>query len=169
MILLQSWGLSSDFCRWLSYLPFCDLLPVLAGRKKLKLSCITMTQTSSSQTRLEHALEFPPQNKAEWPGLQTGPAHYEHSGGSALLLSYTFLEGMIHHVLLSFTKILRMYWLAEGDNYSSCYGQDPLSFRSWPRFPMATEQLKVRSLQAATYPPVLSKAQTHSWKLITVN
>lgn len=43
-----------------------------------------MTQTSSSQTRLEHALEFPPQNKTEWPALQTGPAHYKHSGGSTL-------------------------------------------------------------------------------------
>lgn len=140
-----------DLCRCLSSLPFYDLVPVLAGRKKWTSCCVTTTQASSHQTRLEHALEFPPQNTLAWPGLQGCPTHDQHSSGSALFLSYTSWERIILHVLLSFTKILPLYWLAPGLNSSSCHGQALLSLRSWPRFTMAMEKPEVRSLQAATY------------------
>lgn len=145
--------------------PYFSMIPVLAGRKKFKLCCVTMTQSSSGQTRLDHALELPPQNKTEWPGLHIGPTHYKHSGGSALFLSYTFWERMIPHVLLSFTKSLPM----DGWHQGIIIPVAMVRLHCLSVFPMATEQLDVRSLQAVTYLPVLSKAQTQSWKLIKVS
>jgi len=122
VILLQSWGLT----RWPLQIPYIPSFLWFASftnwKKEWKLCCVTTRQTSSSQTRLQHASDFFPQNTLYWPGLQIGPIDYPRVVAARCFYRVHHREELhfMFFLAINFATFLPICWLApEPDSSSS--------------------------------------------------